>query len=116
MNILEVNSDEYRRWRDRKLSSFTSDIDKLMVEIKNPRKLSTAEISLSSHIINQSNLVFFQLDQNENEIMELLGVLATLRKAPIAGQMLHPNGPLATARSGMIISDIVNPVQRSIFV
>ena len=64
MNILEVNSDEYRRWRDRKLSSFTSDIDKLMVEIKNPRKLSTAEISLSSQIIKQSNLVFFQFLDN----------------------------------------------------
>ncbi len=47
------------------------------------------------------------LDQNENEIMELLGVLATIQKTPIAGQILHPSGPLATARSGMIISDIV---------
>ena len=76
MNILEVNSDEYRRWRDRKLSSFTSDIDKLMVEIKNPRKLSTAEISLSSQIIKQSNLVFFQLKENENDIKSSLMDLA----------------------------------------
>ena len=76
MNILEVNSDEYRRWRDRKLSSFTSDIDKLMVEIKNPRKLSTAEISLSSQIIKQSNLVFFQLEKNENDIKSSLMDLA----------------------------------------
>ena len=76
MNILEVNSDEYRRWRDRKLSSFTSDIDKLMVEIKNPRKLSTSEISLSSQIIKQSNLVFFQLKENENDIKSSLMDLA----------------------------------------
>ena len=54
------------------------------------------------------------LDQNENEIMELLGVLATIQKAPIAGQMLHPSGPLATARSGMIISDIVPILQENV--
>ena len=54
------------------------------------------------------------LDQNENEIMELLGVLATIQKTPIAGQMLHPSGPLATARSGMIISDIVPILQENV--
>ena len=54
------------------------------------------------------------LDQNENEIMQLLGVLATVQKAPIAGQILHPNGPLATARSGMIISDIVPILQENV--
>ena len=54
------------------------------------------------------------LDQNENKIMELLGVLATIQKTPIAGQMLHPSGPLATARSGMIISDIVPILQENV--
>jgi septal ring factor EnvC (AmiA/AmiB activator) len=54
------------------------------------------------------------LDQGENEIMQLLGVLATVQKAPIPGQMLHPNGPLATARSGMIISDIVPILQKNV--
>ena len=54
------------------------------------------------------------LDQNEHEIMQLLGVLATVQKAPIAGQMLHPSGPLATARSGMIISDIVPILQENV--
>ena len=53
------------------------------------------------------------LDQDENEIMQLLGVLATVQKAPIAGHMLHPSGPLATARSGMIISDIVPILQEN---
>ena len=54
------------------------------------------------------------LDQNENEIMQFLGVLATVQKTPIAGQMFHPNGPLATARSGMIISDIVPILQENV--
>jgi len=54
------------------------------------------------------------LDQNENEIMQLLGVLATVQKTPIAGQMLHPSGPLATARSGMIISEIIPILQENV--
>ena len=54
------------------------------------------------------------MDQNENEIMQLLGVLATVQKAPIAGQMLHPSGPLATARSGMIISEIIPILQENV--
>ena len=54
------------------------------------------------------------LDQNENEIMQLLGVLATVQKTPIAGQILHPSGPLATARSGMIISDTVPILQENV--
>ena len=62
----------------------------------------------------QQSQVQSVLDQNENEIMQLLGVLATVQKAPIAGQMLHPNGPLATARSGMIISDIVPILQENV--
>ena len=61
----------------------------------------------------QQNQVQNLLNQNENEIMQLLGVLATVQKAPISGQMLHPNGPLATARSGMIISDIVPILQEN---
>jgi len=54
------------------------------------------------------------LDQNENDIMQLLGVLTTFQKTPIAGQMLHPSGPLASARSGMIISDIVPILQENV--
>ena len=61
----------------------------------------------------QQNQVQNLLNQNENEIMQLLGVLATVQKAPISGQMLHPNGPLATVRSGMIISDIVPILQEN---
>jgi len=54
------------------------------------------------------------LNQNENEVMQLLGVLATVQKTPITGQILHPDGPLATARSGMIISDIIPILQEDV--
>ena len=40
--------------------------------------------------------------------------MATFQKAPIAGQMLHPEGPLATARSGMIISDVIPILQKNV--
>ena len=74
--------------------------------------LAILRISVRDLTLQQSQ-VQSVLDQNENEIMQLLGVLATVQKAPIAGQMLHPNGPLATARSGMIISDIVPILQEN---
>lgn len=54
------------------------------------------------------------LNQNENEVRQLLGVLATVQKTPITGQILHPDGPLATARSGMIISDIIPILQEDV--
>ena len=75
--------------------------------------LAILRISVRDLTLQQSQ-VQSVLDQNENEIMQLLGVLATVQKAPIAGQILHPNGPLATARSGMIISDIVPILQENV--
>ena len=74
-----------------------------------------AILRISVHDLTLQQSQFQNLfDQNENEIMQLLGVLATVQKAPIAGQILHPNGPLATARSGMIISDIVPILQENV--
>ncbi len=75
--------------------------------------LAILRISVRDLTLQQSQ-VQSVLDQNENEIMQLLGVLTTVQKAPIAGQMLHPSGPLATARSGMIISDIVPILQENV--
>ena len=76
MNILNVKSDDYRRWRDRKLACFTSDMSKLMVEIKNPLKLTSSEIKLSAKIINQSNLLFFELGHYKGDIRSSLVILA----------------------------------------
>ena len=75
--------------------------------------LAILRISVRDLTIQQSQ-VQNVLDQNENEIMQLLGVLATVQKTPIAGQMLHPSGPLATARSGMIISEIIPILQENV--
>ena len=75
--------------------------------------LAILRISVRELTLQQSQVQNI-LDQDENEVMQLLGVLATVQKAPIAGQMLHPNGPLATARSGMIISDIIPILQKNV--
>ena len=75
--------------------------------------LAILRISVRDLTLQQAQLQNV-LDQNENEIMQFLGVLAAVQKTPIAGQMLHPNGPLATARSGMIISDIVPILQENV--
>ncbi len=75
--------------------------------------LTILRVSLRDLALQQAQLQNV-LDQKENEIMQFLGVLATVQKTPIAGQMLHPSGPLATARSGMIISDIVPILQENV--
>ena len=75
--------------------------------------LAILRISVRDLTLQQAQLQNV-LDQNENEIMQFLGVLATVQKTPIAGQILHPSGPLATARSGMIISDIVPILQENV--
>ena len=75
--------------------------------------LAILRISIRDLSLQQTQLQNI-LDNNENEVMQLLGVLATFQKAPIAGQMLHPEGPLATVRSGMIISDVIPILQKNV--
>lgn len=46
------------------------------------------------------------LDAKSEEVSRLLGVLATLERSPAPLLLLHPAGPLGTARSGMILAEI----------
>ena len=75
--------------------------------------LAILRISIRDLSLQKSQLKNI-FNQNESEFMQLLGVLAAVQKTPIAGQMLHPDGPLATARSGMIISDIIPILQENV--
>ena len=75
--------------------------------------LALLRISVRDLTLQQSQ-VQSVLDQSENEIMQFLGVLAAVQQTPIAGQILHPSGPLATARSGMIISEIIPILQENV--
>jgi septal ring factor EnvC (AmiA/AmiB activator) len=47
-----------------------------------------------------------QLKAQEAEIASLLGVLQSMSKGPAPVVLVHPGGPLGTARSGMIIADV----------
>lgn len=47
-----------------------------------------------------------QLRSREDEIAQLLGVLQVMGHAPVPVLMLHPSGPVGTARAGMILSEV----------
>lgn len=59
------------------------------------RRASTRQAQLSQ-----------QLAVRETEIAQLLGVLQSIGGTPPPVLMLHPQGPLGSARSGMILSDV----------
>src|SRR6056297_1031057 len=47
-----------------------------------------------------------ELAAREDEVAQLLGVLMAMGEAPAPVLMLHPAGPVGTARSGMIVADV----------
>lgn len=47
-----------------------------------------------------------ELRTREDEIAQLLGVLQVMGHAPVPVLMLHPSGPVGTARAGMILSEV----------
>lgn len=52
-----------------------------------------------------------ELDARSDEVSELLGVLQTMGRAPAPLLLLHPSGPLGTARSGMMVSEVTPALQ-----
>jgi len=47
-----------------------------------------------------------QLEVREAEVAQLLGVLQTISTSPSPVLILHPSGPLGSARSGMILAEV----------
>lgn len=47
-----------------------------------------------------------ELDASKKEIAQLLGVLQSMGNAPTPVLLLHPSGPVGTARSGMILAEV----------
>lgn len=47
-----------------------------------------------------------ELRSRDTEIAQLLGVLQNMSASPAPVLLLHPSGPVGTARSGMILSDV----------
>jgi septal ring factor EnvC (AmiA/AmiB activator) len=50
-------------------------------------------------------------DERRDEIGQLLGVMTSMEKSPAPMLLLHPSGPLGTARSGMILSAVAPALQ-----
>jgi septal ring factor EnvC (AmiA/AmiB activator) len=55
-----------------------------------------------------------QLTAREDEIARLLGVLQTIETSPPPVLLLHPNGPMGAARSGMILAEVTPAVQSQV--
>lgn len=50
-------------------------------------------------------------DAESDRLGQLLGVLQTIGKAPEPALLIHPSGPVGTARSGMILSEVTPALQ-----
>jgi septal ring factor EnvC (AmiA/AmiB activator) len=54
----------------------------------------------------EEQAVAAELRSREDEIARLLGVLQVMGDTPVPALMLHPSGPVGTARAGMIVSEV----------
>ncbi|MDX2483233.1 MAG: peptidase M23 [Pseudodonghicola sp.] len=54
----------------------------------------------------RETMLTHRLRAREGEIAQLIGVLLTIETAPPPVRMLHPQGPLGSARSGMILAEV----------
>ncbi|MGC9370669.1 MAG: murein hydrolase activator EnvC family protein [Paracoccaceae bacterium] len=52
-----------------------------------------------------------ELESRREEIARLTGVLLTMQRSPETLLLLHPSGPLGTARSGMMLADVTPALQ-----
>lgn len=52
-----------------------------------------------------------ELESRQEEVSQLLAVLATLQRDPETLLLLHPSGPLGTAQSGMLLSEVTPALQ-----
>ena len=52
-----------------------------------------------------------QLQARESEISQLLGILQTIETAPPPVMLLHPNGPIGSARSAMMLAEVTPALQ-----
>ena len=55
-----------------------------------------------------------ELDARSDEVAELLAVLQTMGRAPAPLLLLHPSGPLGTARGGMMVSEVTPALQERV--
>lgn len=55
-----------------------------------------------------------QFEAENERLGKLLGVMLSLQKAPTTLSLLHPSGPIGTARSGMVLADVTPAFQAQV--
>ncbi|MEH6833397.1 MAG: peptidoglycan DD-metalloendopeptidase family protein [Falsihalocynthiibacter arcticus] len=55
--------------------------------------------------------IALEFEARREEVAQLIGVLQSMESSPTPLLLLHPSGPLGTARSGMILSDVTPSLQ-----
>ncbi len=55
-----------------------------------------------------------KLSEEEEAYGELIGVLLSIDKSPIQAELLHPDGPMSTARGGMLIADLLPALEEKV--
>ncbi|MFW5655152.1 MAG: murein hydrolase activator EnvC family protein [Roseicyclus sp.] len=56
--------------------------------------------------------ILVELETKRDRVQALLGVLQAIQSAPGPLLLLHPEGPLGTARAGMIVADVTPAIAR----
>lgn len=56
--------------------------------------------------------ILFVFEEERDRLARLLGVLQSIQSAPAPLLLLHPEGPVGTARAGMIVADVTPAVAR----
>lgn len=51
-------------------------------------------------------------EAKSDQVSQLLGVLQVMQSSPAPLLLIHPSGPIGTARSGMILSDVTPGIQK----
>ena len=75
--------------------------------------LALLRSSMRQIAITQADLKT-NLSLQEKDISRLVGVLHGIDNEPMTAKLMHPDGPLSTARAGMLLSHILPTLQRPI--
>lgn len=60
----------------------------------------------------RERVLHLEFEQRRDQLSRLLGILQTLERASTPMLLIHPTGPVGTARSGMMMSEITPSLQR----
>ena len=75
MNILTNTTENYKRWKDKKLGTFTKNPDELTVHITSPNAISKPEKSMVISLLRIIILSFFTLIVSDRPVKRQLKIL-----------------------------------------